>query len=368
MPLKTLFNTKGYRQFALANHSKEPHMYIVIGSTKTSTIPGISIAGATPELTLTTPCLDIEYLVTGKPLSMDILPVTPTGIPTPALVTRGVLNKAKIPVTIIDAGSYLTPRIPHVTLPSKHMGGRIDKETALPEGYAEKIYREAQVFGHSITGVNNLLVLAESIPGGTTTALGVLIGLGYKAYGKVSSSGPENPHTLKKIIVSKAYDRCIKKNSCSDPFRVVEEMGDPVHITLAGLAAGVLDAGGSLVLSGGTQMASVLALLKRLRGIDVGSDQLILVTTKWLIEDPSSDYPGLVKSVDPNVPVVYYDYDFKDSPYDGLKSYEKGFVKEGVGIGGSGYIAFAIRGLNDNAVLSGVYEEYERVAREAGLL
>ncbi|MEM2302276.1 MAG: TIGR00303 family protein, partial [Sulfolobales archaeon] len=32
----------------------------VIASTRTSTIPGISIAGASPELTLYTPALDVE--------------------------------------------------------------------------------------------------------------------------------------------------------------------------------------------------------------------------------------------------------------------------------------------------------------------
>ena len=40
------------------------------------------------------------------------------------------------------------------------------------------------------------LVIGESIPGGTTTALGVLSALGVKAEGKVSSTLPENPHSL----------------------------------------------------------------------------------------------------------------------------------------------------------------------------
>ena len=45
--------------------------------------------------------------------------------------------------------------------------------------------------------MSDLIVVGESIPGGTTTALAVLRALGIDARFKVSSSMPENPHNLK---------------------------------------------------------------------------------------------------------------------------------------------------------------------------
>ena len=58
-----------------------------IGNTLTSTIPGVSEAGDTPELTLYTGPADAEYLVMGKVMCMKGIPINPGGIPTPATLT-----------------------------------------------------------------------------------------------------------------------------------------------------------------------------------------------------------------------------------------------------------------------------------------
>ena len=39
--------------------------------------------------------------------------------------------------------------------------------------------------------------------------------------------------------------------------------------------------------------------------------------------------------VSPDVPIVYVNVDYSDSPYEGLQAYEWGFIKEGVGCGGA---------------------------------
>lgn len=44
------------------------------------------------------------------------------------------------------------------------------------------------------------LVIGESTPAGTTTALGVLTALGYDADFRVSASMPVNPTTLKGML------------------------------------------------------------------------------------------------------------------------------------------------------------------------
>ena len=49
--------------------------------------------------------------------------------------------------------------------------------------------------GEQLSGYSDLLVLGESVPGGTTTALCVLRSLGYEV--GVSSSYSSNPSTLK---------------------------------------------------------------------------------------------------------------------------------------------------------------------------
>jgi len=61
---------------------------LVIGTTDVSLVPGITLAGATPELTHFTPAADAEYLLTGETRSLRGVPITPSGLPTPALISR----------------------------------------------------------------------------------------------------------------------------------------------------------------------------------------------------------------------------------------------------------------------------------------
>jgi len=135
----------------------------VIGSTKTSTIPGISVAGATPEATLFTPALDVEYLVLGRTVSMDGIPVTPEGIPTPAVLTRAVLRLSGIPFAVVDSGSYLEPKVPRIVLPSRTPGERIDRKMALREGTAEKLYEEGRILARSLSST---AIISQGMPCG----------------------------------------------------------------------------------------------------------------------------------------------------------------------------------------------------------
>lgn len=332
-----------------------------IGSTKTSTIPGISIAGATPELTLYTPAVDVEYLVYGEPLSTDRIPVTPEGVPTPALITRAALSSSNIPFIVVDSGSYVEPRIPHVDLPSRIAGERIDFGRALPRDAARKLFEESRILARELASLAGLIVLGESIPGGTTTALGILAGLGYEAWGMVSSAAPENPQDLKKRVVMEGLEKSGELPS-SDPFKAVACLGDPVHISMAGFLAGAIDRDARIILAGGTQMAAVLAIAKH-AGMPL-EGRVLIGTTRWLIEDDSSDLVGLVKIVYPSIPVVAYDLDFSNAPHEGLRYYERGYVKEGVGAGGTS-IAAAIRGIDREELLKSIYGEYERLTRGA---
>ena len=67
---------------------------------------------------------------------------------------------------------------------------------------SRKLLNAPKVLGEQLAKVSDYLVIGESIPGGTTTALGVLSALGVNAQGKVSSTLPENPHNLKAEVVA----------------------------------------------------------------------------------------------------------------------------------------------------------------------
>lgn len=322
-------------------------LVVVIGTTDISLIPGITVAGATPELTHYTPALDVEYLLTGEPKTLRVIPVTPQGIPTPALVTRSLTGD--LPKFVVDAGSRVKPAVPYFDLGG--MPGRDFRERpALDREAALRIVERGRVLGAEL-GRLGAVYIGESIPGGTTTAMAILVALGYEAWGKTSSASPQNPVELKVAVVKEGLKRA--GGPFGDPVEAVCQMGDPVHLALASIALGVAEAGGVPFLAGGTQMAAAAALYKALGG-DV--TKLHVVTTRWIAEDKNADFFGLMEMVGVrNIHVAAAS--FAGAKFDGLKMYEKGFVKEGVAMGGALFYA-QLRGVDP---LPPVEAEYERV-------
>jgi len=333
-----------------------------IGSTKTSTIPGLSVAGATPELTLYTPACDVEYMVYGRPKSFDAIPVTPEGIPTPAVITRACLKLCSFPYVVVDVGSALEPKIPHISLPSRRVGEPIDTGRALPIEVASSLYEEAKTLARALRGID-LFMLGESIPGGTTTTLGILSALGYNAWGKVSSASPSNPHELKERVVKEGLAKAGVKveEARRNPLKAVAAVGDPVHVSIAGFTHGALEAGAKVVLAGGTQMASVLAIAKHM-GVDVSD--VAVATTRWIISDRTSSLADLIRQIEPSVKIVAANLDFSDAPFEGLRYYEKGYVKEGVGAGGTAVLAHLTTGKTMKQLQEAIYEEYRALTQK----
>ncbi|MEM1683963.1 MAG: TIGR00303 family protein [Ignisphaera sp.] len=332
-----------------------------IGSTMTSTIPNISIAGAMPIATLFTPALDVEYVHYGKPVTLDIIPTTPTGIPTPAIITRVSLQLSRTPFIIVNTGSYITPKIPVIDLPSRCVGGRIDVEDALPRGTSKKLFEEARSIGYMLGSATDVVLVGESIPSGTTTAMAILQGLGYNAYNLVSSSMKNNPVDLKRLVANKAIERL--KNS-RDPFTVNDVAGDPLHISVAGLALGALEAESFVILAGGTQMLAAIALMKAISP-EFRQERMILATTRWIVMDKGREITSFIESVAPQMSIVYSYLDFSDAPFDGLRAYEEGFVKEGVGAGGTAFLAI-LKGIEVSDLVKAIYIEYERLIKQGG--
>ena len=58
-------------------------------------------------------------------------------------------------------------------------------------------------------------------------------------------------------------------------------------------------------------------------------------TTRWLMGDPNSNMKKIMDCISSEIPIIYVNVDYSDSPYEGLQAYEWGFIKEGVGCGGA---------------------------------
>jgi NaMN:DMB phosphoribosyltransferase len=95
---------------------KKPLFNATIATTETGKIPGLSAAGQNPDFTDFTPPADAELLLLGKCKSIQGVPITPDGIPTPGLITMSALRLADIPVVVANGGVKVKPQIPFIEL------------------------------------------------------------------------------------------------------------------------------------------------------------------------------------------------------------------------------------------------------------
>ena len=83
-------------------------------------------------------------------------------------------------------------------------------------------------------------------------------------------------------------------------------------------------------------MAAVAAALHRLHPQALG--EMMIATTRWIVQDETSDINFLVQAAS-NIPIVAVNLNFGLSKHRGLRAYEEGVVKEGVGAGGTSIAA-----------------------------
>ncbi|MFN4336017.1 MAG: nicotinate mononucleotide-dependent phosphoribosyltransferase CobT [Candidatus Nitrosocaldus sp.] len=346
-------------EFLKAVAEKEFRFTLVISYTETAEIDGITVAGADKDLVKFTPAADAELLYHGRCKSITSIPATPDGKPTPAVITRAMLRLADIPLTIIDSGSIVKPLVPHYTLSTAH-GKSIINGNAMSREEVEHIYRHSIELGRVLAKSTNCLVIGESIPAGTTTALAVMLAMGIDARFRVSSSMPNNPHPLKLRVVEEGMRRAgVGFGSLKDrPIDAIAMLGDPMMPCVSGLAIGATEHA-HVILAGGTQMASILALINALSD---RLDKIAIATTSYVVNDPTADIRYLVKSITATlIPLIYSDPMLSLSSKQGLRAYSEGFVKEGVGAGGACIAALAKSGFRIDArdILYSIEKEYE---------
>ena len=102
-------------------------------------------------------------------------------------------------------------------------------------------------------------------------------------------------------------------------------------------------------------MTAVLAVISALDPIALCN--VAVGTTRWVTKDKSSDITGIVRQFC-DVPVLAADLDFEPSTYPGLRIYETGLVKEGVGAGGASIAAMAKSGVTKDQLLKEIERNY----------
>jgi len=291
----------------------------ILANTRVSTIPGVSGAGPSPEKTLLTPVLDAELIATGTVASHPFKPNTPTGCPTPSSITRAMVTLCELEPLFVNAGLQYTP-----TVPCYDLYGSVGEDPRFRDAVsrANILYIQGKKLGRILSHAGDLLVVAECVPGGTTTALCVLRALGYEA--SVSSSFIRNPTSLKDEICSMALAR-IASDGVTNPLDIIRYTGDPMMPVAVGMIETYC---GSILLAGGTQMLSVAALAKAMGTIPPG-----VVTTTYVRDDPSANVDQIAMRI--GVPIYYVDPGFDTLGHAGLSRYCIGEVKEGFGAGGA---------------------------------
>ncbi len=326
-------NIYGSTEFLGKVVDKKSLFLCAIATTATSRIPGITGAGVSPELTEYTPAADVELIIHDKPLCLDEIPQTivegGAAAPTPAVITKAALELTNIPFMVADAGAAIKPNIPYV-----HLGGKPGRDITTGKAVEnpEKIFENGKILGKTLSRLTEHLIIGESTPAGTTTALGVLTALGYDANFKVSGSMSENPHNLKKDMVKQGMEAAGIPwgKTASHPFKAVEAVGDPMIPAVAGLAMG---SEVPVTLAGGTQMTAVCALIKSL---DPKFDfsNICIATTVFVVEDETSNIHHIIEQIG-EISLYAADPFFHESENAGLQMYLSGSVKEGVGAGGA---------------------------------
>ncbi len=305
---------------------QRPVFASILSNTLLSMVPGISGAGTTPEKTLFTPVLDAELIAEGSISSMPVRPNTPTGCPTPASITRAIMEMIGLSPLFINAGLAHRPTVPCLDVYGIP-GDDPRFGDAVPA--AELLFNRGKSLGTFLGQVSDLVVLGECVPGGTTTSLCVLRALGYPA--RVSSSFIENPVSMKEEVWRIVSER-ISESGISSPLDAVRIGGDPMIAVGAGIAASYP---GHLILAGGTQMLSVAAVVRAM-----GRPVPRIATTCYVRDDASANFEEIADLIGSET--FYIDPGFGELGHSGLARYCIGEVKEGMGAGGAMLLAYLL--------------------------
>ena len=336
---------------------KRPIFACILGFTATGLIPGISAAGATSADREYTAVADAEFLINGV-RSKPKYPLPPLDAgASPVLISRAVIETLNIPVYLFDAG------LPHPnSVRAIDLGGSpancVTSSKALPLATVKHLFTQGLKWGEKLAKVAKpgYLIIGECVVGGTTTALGILTGLGFDATGKVNSSHRSCNHVQKWNVVEAGLKGAglFPVPDRVEPFALLSAVGDPMQAVAVGMAIGASRTTG-VMLGGGTQMLAVYALIQAIVGqFEPGNLENITVgTTNWVALDSTGDTVGLAELIG-GVPLLATGLSFAPSIYPFLRVYEQGYVKEGVGAGACAIAAHLYQGWSEEQLLAAI--------------
>ena len=317
--------------------------------TKTCEIEGITQAGIPGKIPYT-PTLDAEFITTQKLFSMPEIAETPSGVPTPALITRAVHNlHAFSTVEILDIGLEIQPQQTQLhnfgIKPSDSIatGANID---------AQEVFAKGMAFGRSYELKGSYLILGESTPSGTTTATASALALGYDVKEDFSSSFLDVPNSVREETINASLALI---NDDMSNFEKLSLVSDNMLLFCAGF---LLEASRRfhVVLAGGTQMAACLLIADKLREdllMRLKSENITLATTAWVAKDKNSNIKHILEQLSYTPHAIYTEFSFANAEIPVLKMYDEGEAKEGVGAGAA--LAYAnANALTNKEVLEAV--------------
>ncbi|WP_017327906.1 nicotinate mononucleotide-dependent phosphoribosyltransferase CobT [Synechococcus sp. PCC 7336] len=309
----------------------QPFFACAVGFTETALIPGISAAGATPAARRWTAIADAEVLLQGY---SSRLPTAPEGYPSPVVISQAICQQLDLPLAVFDCG--LPERVPGAIAVQPHSPSTtaacLSTGRALSRDTVETLFECGLHWGERLAAEHPYVAIGECVAGGTTTALAVLMALGFDADGMVNSSHPVCNHPQKLALVRQGLAQLPDR---PDALAIAAAVGDPVQPFAAGMT---LSASRTMpvLLAGGTQMLAVYALARRLASefhIPWQPSRVAVGTTRWVAEDPTGRTVDLAELLAP-LPLLATQLSFLQSQFSQLQAYERGYVKEGVGAGG----------------------------------
>lgn len=353
------------------------HLICTLGFTATGLVPHISAAGKTPNDRRYTALADAEFLIKGITAQNYQYPLPPlnAGI-SPVLLTRALWEAFQWPLSLVNAGLPETPSVPAIDVQGVP-AQCLSTGKAMPRHRVRRLLNQGMYWGEQfafhqsrVNPGNGYLILGECVVGGTTTALSILLGLGYDALGCVNSSHPICNHDQKKAIVQAGLQRAnLPPNP--DPLDLLAAVGDPMQVFVAGVTLTASRQVG-ILLAGGTQMMAIYALtahIARYYGLDWQPQQVLIGTTRWVTDDPSGDTVGLLSHISkrmdresiPSLAVTQLG--FQNAPHPGLAAYEQGYVKEGMAAGGTAIAASVSGGWQQADLQQAIYTFVDRYDR-----
>ncbi len=348
---------------------------LVLASTTLSDLDNISAAGKDSESRRLTPALDAEALCHSLENLPVSLPVSPAGVTSPVVLTKAALTFLEPKLEIVDAGSFKQPAVMHRRINDEV--AKYPTQSDLGRALDRKLVTD--LFEQGLNDSRNgeeLELIAECVPGGTTSAALVLALTNLESdssirmppeklasYCSSSLLGAKSQkisfirdqldflETSRGKALPELVSQCLR-----DPLEAISLAGDTMQAYAAGYLLGRASKGQTTILAGGSQMIAVYRIASLLRKPVLLATNSLIATTKYVALDKEAKVKDLAARN--KAPLISVDPHLKNSVHQGLRAYEEGHVKEGVGAGAACLMAYTLAKISGEELLEEIDKTY----------